>query len=502
MKAYCSRLAISSAFLFVVAHASLQSVQGFASMPQSSSSWTTTRTGTATSSTTTTTLVPPTRQVQRSTSTTTARSAASVNDVPRGGEGEEWGGAFDGGGTATIPNEVFNLVKSIVGSGVLSLPYGVAYFGNAPSALIPAVALVSLMGGLSAYTYGLIARVCKNSNTVSYADAWDVTVGKRFSPLIAFSCLFDCFAGVLSYSMILADSTVNLLATAGLAVTRTQALLGVTSSTLLPLCLMKNLNSLAPFSLVGIVSMLYVTLAMGVRYLGKSYAPGGAFFASQLAKPSFGNLGAQSALSFNALILTCMLTNAYIAHFSAPKFFTELKDNTMGRFSKVIAWSFGISIAIYAMATSFGFLTFGSVCNGFILNNYSVRDKLMSLASIAVTISITTAYPLIFLGACDSLMDLVKIPQSKRDYALRNKVTVGVLGVTTLMASQLTDLGLVASVGGATFGTALVFVYPVIMFLKQQKKRTAESIPASLIGILGLATGVIGTVLSLKGVEL
>jgi hypothetical protein len=42
----------------------------------------------------------------------------AVAEVPRGGEG---------GGTATIPNEVFNLVKSIVGAGVLSLPAG-AYF--------------------------------------------------------------------------------------------------------------------------------------------------------------------------------------------------------------------------------------------------------------------------------------------------------------------------------------------------------------------------------------
>ena len=32
-----------------------------------------------------------------------------------------------GGGTASIPNEIFNLVKSIVGAGVLSLPAGTYY---------------------------------------------------------------------------------------------------------------------------------------------------------------------------------------------------------------------------------------------------------------------------------------------------------------------------------------------------------------------------------------
>ena len=38
------------------------------------------------------------------------------------------GGAQDEEGTATIPNEVFNLVKSIVGAGVLSLPAGMFLF--------------------------------------------------------------------------------------------------------------------------------------------------------------------------------------------------------------------------------------------------------------------------------------------------------------------------------------------------------------------------------------
>ena len=76
------------------------------------------------------------------------------------------------------------------------------------------------------------------------------------------------------------------------------------------------------------------------------------------------------------------------------------------------------------------------------------------------------------------------------------------IAVVTGMAAKLTDLGLVAGVGGATFGTALVFVYPVIMFLKQQKKRTRETIPAALIGVLGLAMGAIGTALSLSGADI
>ena len=51
---------------------------------------------------------------------------------------------------ASIPSEIFNLVKAIVGVGVLSLPAGVAGFGTSPSAIIPAIALISIIGLLSA----------------------------------------------------------------------------------------------------------------------------------------------------------------------------------------------------------------------------------------------------------------------------------------------------------------------------------------------------------------
>ena len=204
--------------------------------------------------------------------------------------------------------------------------------------MIPATILIAVMGVISAYTFALIGRVSQYTKTASYADAWDATVGKSTSWIIAFSCFIDCWFGNLSYSMILADTISSLLASVGVVATRTQSLLGVTGIVLLPLCLMKNLSSLAPFSLVGIIGMLYTTFGMAARYFSGAYAsPGGKFVATALAAPVFGNAGARAALSTKSLILTSMLSNAYIAHFNAPKYLAELKNNTMGRFTQVIA---------------------------------------------------------------------------------------------------------------------------------------------------------------------
>ena len=66
------------------------------------------------------------------------------------------------------------------------------------------------------------------------------------------------------------------------------------------------------------------------------------------------------------------------------------------------------------------------------------------------------------MSARDGLLDLFKVSSEKRTTGAINKLTVGLMGIVTVLAAKLTDIGLVASVGGATFGTALVFVYPTI----------------------------------------
>ena len=93
-------------------------------------------------------------------------------------------------GKATMSDLIFNLIKSIVGAGVLSLPAGIAAFGDAPSAVIPASFLIASIGGLSAYGFSLIGRVCYYTGTNSYRDAWSESISKKTSIIPAASCTF------------------------------------------------------------------------------------------------------------------------------------------------------------------------------------------------------------------------------------------------------------------------------------------------------------------------
>jgi amino acid permease len=272
-------------------------------------------------------LSAPFASFHHSLATTTFSTTASTTTLHQGTSSVDTlydapGDGNKGTGTATIPQEIFNLVKGIVGAGVLTLPAGIAAFGNAPGAAIPAVALICVIGTLSAYGFALIGRVCSLTDTTSFRDAWSASVSSETSWIPAVSVTMKtCFA-VLAYSMILGETFSSLAATAGFAVSKQVTLVGVTTAVLFPLCLLKNLSSLAPFSLLGSLGMIYTAIAMGIRYFGKAYVGTGRF-AKDLPKtlqPAFGTVGAAGILNPSTAILVGMLSTAYMAHFNAPKY--------------------------------------------------------------------------------------------------------------------------------------------------------------------------------------
>lgn len=162
-------------------------------------------------------------------------------------------------GTATVPELCFNLIKGIVGAGVLSLPAGIAAFGTAKSAVLPALGYMALIGSISAYGFALIGRVCASTDSTSYRSAWEATMGK-YSWLPAVAVTFKTFCAILAYSMILGDTFGALLSTVGVSLTKPVVTWGLTAGILLPLCLLKNLSALAPFSLVGTLGMAYTAI--------------------------------------------------------------------------------------------------------------------------------------------------------------------------------------------------------------------------------------------------
>jgi hypothetical protein len=121
-------------------------------------------------------------------------------------------------------------------------------------------------------------------------------------------------------------------------------------------------------------------------------------------------------------------------------------------------------------------------------------------------IFLIVSYPLLFVGTRDGTLDLLKVPEEKRTASLLNQTTFALLGITTALAWKLTDLSFISSISGAVFGTALIFIFPSLMFRgaiknlgdKATERQKQEGKLAMIVNIIGIVVAAIGTKMSLQ----
>eukprot|EP01041_Mallomonas_annulata_P000542 gene542-1040_t len=364
-------------------------------------------------------------------------------------------------GEASISSSVFNLVKNIVGSGAFSLPSAVAFFSDDKKALIPSSIICIIVGLLSAYTFSVIGQACQLHNVESYQDAWAKSVDPNSAWLISGGITCMCFLGSVMFSIVIGDSFASLSKSYNLPSflqQRSNILLLITISVLIPLFSLENLNSLAPFSILGLAGTVFTTIFMAIRLKDQSYtAINGQFF----DKPAIFGTKYMEA-NIHIFVLLSMLSTSFICHYNAPRFLTELKQPTLQRYNIVVYSAFIISIISYILIKSIGFLTFGANCQGFVLNNYSGSDNLAKIARVAISAAIISGYPFTFCALRDGFMNLCKIPNEKRS-SLIPILTISLVSLITFFALILKDVGFIVSLSGASVGSALMFIAPAVM---------------------------------------
>lgn len=415
-------------------------------------------------------------------------------------------------GIATVPSEVANISKNLIGGGVLSLSSGLAMYTNDPRAWPSALVWIFLLGAVFGYFCLLIGKSCEMSKSSTYRECWERTVGHRGGLFVAIVNTLDPLLGIFANASILSQSLQLLLqGFFDIDLPLVECLLLVTLVGLLPLCLMKNLDALAPFSALGMAAVLTALACMTTRYLDGSYLPDGQYFADipHHLRPSFGH--ESRPWSTDALPFVCMVYTSYDMHYNSPRFYAELQNTSVARFGQVVTYSFGLTSTIYFGIALIGFLTFGEHSDGYILNNYSANDSLASISRVAIGFCSLVSYPLNFIGVRDNCLDMLGLNDdidSRDSPARQNFFTVLLLSIMTLVSCFVTDLGLINSVGGGTTATLLCFIFPAVMFREGVKKfssNTAEEQQKNpevwlvmTIMTVGVALGLVGVWISIR----
>lgn len=369
-------------------------------------------------------------------------------------------------GTSDVSSSIFNLAKVILGAGVLSLPSGIAAFSDSKNALLPATVLLVAMGIVSAYSFSSIGKACKIHSVGSFTTAWAASVGKGSAPFIATVITVKTFFACLACSIILGDSFSSIAKSTGLPKfmhDRSNMILLLSTCIITPLNLLKNKDLLKYTSMLGLGGVLYCAVFIAKRYMDGSYVEGGQFFQDIAVshRPSFDTMKPGDKSPFAVFTLVAMIATAFVAHYSASRFWVDLKQRTTAKYNKVVTVAFSFSALMYGVIMYAGFLTFGGNSLGFILNNYSSNDVLATIARASIGFGILFGYPLTFVALRDGALDLLKLNASAS-----TPLTVVLMAMLTVGALNLTNLGKVVAFSGSLIGSNLIYTVPAIMNLK------------------------------------
>lgn len=390
-----------------------------------------------------------------------------------------------------------SLLKSIVGGGILAVPAAVASLHAAELSVPLSLGMVAMTAAMYAYTFSLLGRVCESTGATSYIEAWEKTMGPNGAPFVSTILSLKTTMACVVYSMILADS-----AQIFTHLSRLDSLLLVTVLFLLPLCLLPDLTSLAPFCLVGIVAVFLTAGAMAIRLWDGSYAitslptalPEGtedvltneAALALQQLEPITSNSWTPGFDTIGPLMgLACTLAGAFVAHYNAPRVHAELSDSK--EFHQITVVAFAVAAALTGFVGVVGFQTFGSDVAPIVLSNYATNDSLMFFCQFLVALSLICTFPLPFVGLRDNL-------KGQLDTMALDDATLSVLLLSgiTAVAAIVHDLGLFLQVAGGSVSTGVAAIMPVLMYRRINPPNSALVLPntimwaATAIGVTGV----------------
>ncbi|EME44736.1 hypothetical protein DOTSEDRAFT_72255 [Dothistroma septosporum NZE10] len=359
-----------------------------------------------------------------------------------------------------------NMANSIIGAGIIGQPYAFKQAG-----LLSGIVLLILLTITVDWTIQLIVKNSKLSGTNSFQATMEHCYGKSGLVAISVAQWAFAFGGMVAFCIIIGDTIPRVLAALfpslhstpflGLLTDRRAIIVLFTLGISYPLSLYRDIAMLAKASTLALISMLVIIITVVTQGPLLPSAMRGQLKGSLLINDGF--FQAIGVISF-----------AFVCHHNSLLIYGSLRTPTMDRFAKVTHYSTGISmVACITMALS-GYLVFGDMTQGNVLNNFPTDNLVVNIARLCFGLNMLTTLPLECF-VCREVMTEYYFPgeayQPNRHLIFTTSLVVSAMG----MALITCDLGVVFELVGATSACALAYVLPPLCFVKLTKRRTWET---------------------------
>ncbi|XP_066468225.1 putative sodium-coupled neutral amino acid transporter 11 isoform X1 [Tiliqua scincoides] len=388
--------------------------------------------------------------------------------------------------TSNFASAIFNVINSIIGSGIIGLPYSMRQAGF-PLGIL----LLLSVGYITDYSIILLIKGGNLSGTNSYQALVKKTYGLIGYLILSTLQFLYPFIAMISYNIIAGDTLTKVFQRIpgvdkdNVLIGRHFIILCVTIVFTFPLSLYRNISKLGKVSFISLILTVVILLIGIIRAIT---------FSSQVPQTEDAWVFAKP----NAIQAIGVMSFAFICHHNSFLVYGSLKDPSLSNWSRVTHMSVSFAIFVSLLFAICGYVTFRGYTEGDIFENYCRDDDLATFGRFCYGITVILTFPL----ECFVTREVIANVFFSGDLTTICHValTVIVVAVATSISLVYDCLGIVLELNGVLSATPLVFILPAACYLKLSGERWThlDNLLSSLIlaiGVLVMTVGFVMTVL-------
>ncbi|NWR95169.1 AVT2 protein, partial [Furnarius figulus] len=281
------------------------------------------------------------------------------------------------GRNSGLASAAFNIVNSIIGSGVIGLPYSMKEAGFPLGVL-----LLFVVAYITDYSIILLIKGGNLSSTKTYQELVRKTYGRVGYTILSILQFLYPFIAMISYNIIAGDTLTKVfqrIPGVGLDNVLTDCHFIILLTTIiftLPISLYQDIAKLGKISLISLILTIVILIIVMVRTVT---------FSPQVTVWDFPPHHLSGAACFSY---------SFICNHNSFLIYGSLEEPTLENWSQVTHVSVSFAVVISVVFAACGYMTFTGYTEGDIFENYCRDDNLATFGRFCYGVTVILTFPL------------------------------------------------------------------------------------------------------------
>jgi len=400
------------------------------------------------------------------------------------------GNTSDTATRSSAASAALNLSNTIVGAGLMSLPFCFRVLGLAGGTILLLVTAL-----ITDQSLRMLVRASDVTSVMEYDRLSTAVVGKALGANVVWACILINNYGILVVDLIIiGDILSGKGKVEGLMHHITGAKEGawfcgrafttfaIALCLEVPLCCARTLNAQRVSSMIALIAPAITFLTMLWRIVSTALSEG-------ISEP---RIWPDPSQPLSIISTLSVLFTAYQCHYNIHPQVKELKHRTLRTMYTVISSSVGSTTVLYLMVAIGGSLLFGADTEPDVLLNFAGNHVKDVIVKASYLLAVAFSFPVVFFTLGQTVSKLLlntSEPQPLQSFIM----TLVIIASQALLAVVARDIKVVLKLIGSLVASVLGYALPGAIAAKVEQTRGGKAVAWTLFGF-AVAVGVLGLV--------